>query len=221
MNRLHLFTSTAALALAITTGALSAQAADTYADHHPGQDAAVPVQQAQTAPAPGGMPMAGQNSGMPRMDSMPNPGSAGHPMMGGDMQQMMRMMGMMQARMARAGMDGAMGATPFQHVEGRIAFLRAEIGITDAQQAPWNAFADALRGQAATMRTMRERMMQGGQAITWPGRIAREEEMLSARLDAVKAIEGPARSLYAALSTEQKAKADELMGHPMGPMGRM
>jgi hypothetical protein len=52
----------------------------------------------------------------------------------------------------------------------------------------------------------------------WLDRLSREERMLSARLDAVKAIEGPARALYVVLSPEQQKKADELMGHPVGSM---
>ena len=36
-----------------------------------------------------------------------------------------------------SGMNmGAMGM-PFEHVEGRIAFLQTEIGITDAQREQW------------------------------------------------------------------------------------
>ena len=38
------------------------------------------------------------------------------------------------------------------HVEGRIAFLQTEIGITDAQREQWNTFAVALRGNADVLR---------------------------------------------------------------------
>jgi hypothetical protein len=58
-------------------------------------------------------------------------------MMGGDMGQMMRMMSGM---MPREG--GGMDMMPGQHVEGRIGYLKAELGITDVQLPQWNAFAE-------------------------------------------------------------------------------
>jgi hypothetical protein len=48
------------------------------------------------------------------------------------------------------GMMGMMGMA--DHVEGRIAYLKAELKITEAQMPQWNAFADALRSNAASMR---------------------------------------------------------------------
>ena len=68
------------------------------------------------------------------------------PMMG-----MMGPGGMMSMMMSMAG-----------HVEGRIAFLKTELKITDAQTPQWNAFADALRANAQRIREMRTTMMQGG-----------------------------------------------------------
>ena len=40
------------------------------------------------------------------------------------------------------------------HVEGRIAFLKTELKITDAQQPLWNAVADAMRASAKDMAAM-------------------------------------------------------------------
>jgi hypothetical protein len=134
-------------------------------------------------------------------------------MMGGDMQPMMRMM---HERMAREEMDGPMGMMHLDHIEGRIAFLKTELGITDAQKPQWDAFADALRTQAGRMKSVREEIMQGRAPETWPDLLGREEHMLLVRVNALKAIEEPARALYAALSPEQQKKANELMRHPMG-----
>src|SRR5919202_1070827 len=39
-------------------------------------------------------------------------------------------------------------------VEGRIAFLKAELKITDAQTPQWNAVADAMRKNDAAMRDL-------------------------------------------------------------------
>ena len=52
------------------------------------------------------------------------------------------------------------------HIEGRIAFLKAELKITDAQQPLWNAVADAMRASAqdmaAVMPLMRSMMQPSG-----------------------------------------------------------
>src|SRR5450755_491058 len=77
-------------------------------------------------------------------------------MMGGDMEQMMPMMRMMQTMRMMDGMmpregGGGMTMRPGQHVEGRLAYLKTELGITDAQLPQWNAFADAMRDGAKSM----------------------------------------------------------------------
>ena len=40
------------------------------------------------------------------------------------------------------------GIAGLRHIEGQIAFYKAELHITDAQTAQWNAFADTLRSGA-------------------------------------------------------------------------
>lgn len=139
--------------------------------------------------------------------------SPGAPMQPGAMMQAMR------EHMAGQAMGGMMA---MDHIEGRIAFLKAELAITDAQQPQWSAFADVLRAQAEKMRAMHTQMMQGGMPEAFPDRLAMMERGLSARLDALKAMEAPARALYAVLSPDQQKKANDLLAHPMGgPMGRM
>jgi hypothetical protein len=49
-------------------------------------------------------------------------------------------------------------------IEGRIAFLRAELKITDAQMSAWNTFADALRANAKKLGEVRAAMMSGSGA---------------------------------------------------------
>jgi hypothetical protein len=183
-------------------------------------------------------------------DDMPGPGMMGPGMMGpgmmgpgmmcrgmmgpGMMMHMMQMHRMMQMMRGMADtlegatgmMQGMMmpwrgrGMMPGAHVEGRLAFLKAELGITEAQMPQWNAFADAVRTRVKTMQEMRAKMIQERAAAeSWPDRLARHEQRLSARLDALKAMEGPTRALWDALSDEQRHKAEELMPGPMGMMG--
>jgi hypothetical protein len=192
----------AAAALAAGIATSSAQPAPAQDPHHPGttqaQPATPPSPQQPTArrPAqPGGMPMRPGGQGM---------------MMGGDMAQMMSMMQMMQGGMMPMGM-GARGGDPFQHIEGAIAFYKAELKITDAQAPQWNAFADALRANADRLRQtmMKAREAQG--AVTAPEQMERRLAMLAELRDTTQAMLVAAKPLYAALSDEQKKVADELM----------
>jgi hypothetical protein len=77
-----------------------------------------------------------QTPAMPGMPMGSMPGQSGN----------MPMMGMMQMIMGQNGMAG--------HVEGRIAFLKTELKITDAQEPLWNAVADAMRANAKEMAEM-------------------------------------------------------------------
>ncbi len=91
------------------------------------------------------------------------------------------------------------------HVEGRIAFLKAELKITDAQQPLWNAVADAMRNHTKSMATI-----SGESTGTLPERIAALEKVTAARLNAVHKLKAAVTPLYAALTDEQKKVADEL-----------
>jgi hypothetical protein len=155
---------------------------------------------------------------------MPSPGGAVGTMpmtdMGGmmddGMRQMMPMMRMMQGAMMQGA--GGMGMMPFDHIEGRIAFYKTELGITDAQLPQWNAFADALRNGAKGMRMAMAVAMQAGMPANAPARLDAMVQIMSARLDAMKAMATTGRALYAVFTDAQKKIADDLM---MSSMGRM
>ena len=114
--------------------------------------------------------------------------------------------------MGRDGM-GMMGAMA-RHVEGRLAFLKTELKITDAQLPLWNAVTDAMRANAKTMGAM----MGSSKPATLPDKLAMREKMMTAHLEALRKFKAAADPLYAALSDEQKKTADELL---IGPMGMM
>ena len=187
------------LGLALAGGpAFAQQAAD---PHHPG-GAQPPAAAKPAQPGSGmGMMQGGMSGGMPMMQG----GMMGH--MGGMMM----------------GGEGGQMMGPGKHVEGRLAFLRAEIKITDAQNAPWKTFADAVR---AANKSMAGAMpMQARRAnlpkSTWLDRMDQDEQAAATRLAAIKSVRAAAEPLYAALSDEQRKIADELMAGPMGPMGHM
>ena len=143
--------------------------------------------------------------------TMPMPGSGGQAdgPMGGNMGRMMEMM--------RPMMAGGMGL-PFEHVEGRIAYMKAELKVTDAQSALWNAFADTMRADASAMKTMHEAMGKAPMPTTMPDRMAARRKMMSERMAMMDRSEASMKALYAALSPEQRTTFDELMSGPMGMM---
>lgn len=215
MNKTHRMMiggSAFALVLLLAGAAIAqgtAQASDDHVAHHPAGD-----QTAQAAPQPAPVAPA---PGMP----MPGMGRPGGMMMQGGMGQMMPMM---QGRMGgppgpmgggMPGMPGmGRGATaPFHRIEGRLAFVRAELRITDAQTQPWNAFADVVRAQAARLReALAAEMQVAAQPITAPRIAERRIALLSAQLEAMRAVATALEPLYAALNDAQKRTADELMG---------
>jgi len=133
----------------------------------------------------------------------------------GGMTGMNDMMSMMRNMMTMMGAQSGMMAA---NVEGRIASLKSELKITDAQTSAWNKFADALRAAGGSMNDMYQQMMQSGPATTLPARLERREAMLSAHQGRIKTLKEALDPLYASLSAEQKKIADSIM---IGPMGMM
>ena len=124
----------------------------------------------------------------------------------------MPMMGMMQQMMM--GENGMAG-----HVEGRIAFLKAELKITDAQQPLWKAVVDVMRANATSRGGMANGMAMMESAATLPDKLAMHEKMMAAHADALRKLRAAVEPLYAAFNPDQKKTADELMIGPMGIMG--
>jgi hypothetical protein len=150
----------------------------------------------------------------PPASAAPGPGMPGGSMAGAG-----GMMGMMRMMMGEDGMGGMpMMAAMAGHVEGRLAFLKTELKITDAQLPLWNAVADAIRANAKGMGEMSGGMMGSSQTATLPDKLALREKMMTAHLEALHRLKAAVDPFYAALGDEQKKTADELL---MGPMGMM
>ena len=104
---------------------------------------------------------------------------------------------------------------PTRHIEGRIAFLKAELKITDSQAPLFERVAQAMRDNAKAMRDAYERR-RGDR-----DKPRTAVESLQARVSAGQSrIEQTQRflaaftPLYDSLSDEQKKTADELLaGH--------
>ncbi len=179
----------AAAAIVASVATAGAQAPD---PHHPGAPAAAAPM--AMPPASGPVPGAGDQAGGP---------------MGGEMGRMMETM--------RPSTAGGMGM-PFEHVEGRIAYMKAELKVTDAQLVPWNAFADTMRADASAMKAMHEGMGKAAVPTATPDRMAARRRMMTARMAMMERSETSTKALYAALSVGQRTTFDQLMSGPMGMM---
>jgi len=95
--------------------------------------------------------------------------------------------------------------------EWRIAFLKAELGITDAQKGVWDAYAETIKGNLQNMQGMWQTMKAVLEAKTPADRLDAQIIGMEGRLAALKEIKPALAALYAALSDEQKKKAHEVL----------
>jgi len=175
----------------------------------------------------GGMTMDGMTDdnmrGSPSQGSMGQNAPRAGGMMDDKMKDMMRehmraMSGMGASAMGQdqagpTGMPGmASGSSRLDlmnRIEGRIAFLKAELQISEVQTPTWNKFADALRSSRSHLLQARVHLKgsDGGGA----DRLERYERHLSERLDALRSARVAFVQLYSTLNETQKHTADELV----------
>ena len=101
------------------------------------------------------------------------------------------------------------------HMEGRLAFLKAELRINDAQTAKWTDFVDAVRAAAKQVQLPCADAARAGTSPSSLERIETAGKLLSARADALKAVASNGRALYASMTDDQKTVADDLMLAPV------
>jgi hypothetical protein len=104
----------------------------------------------------------------------------------------------------------------------RVAALKADLKITEAQMPAWNKFADALltaaKSMEESMEGMHKQMMQSGGTASLPQKLEHQAKMAAGHLASLQAIKAALDPLYASLSDEQKKIADGLR---IGPIGLM
>jgi LTXXQ motif family protein len=140
-------------------------------------------------------------------------------MMGGGMGDMSRMMSMMMDHMSHMI---SMMHEKVAHEGERIASLKTELKITEAQTPAWNKFADALlaagKSMEQSMEGMQKQMTQPAAGASLPAKLERHAKMAAAREANLNAIKAALDPLYASFGDEQKKIAD---GLNIGPMGLM
>ena len=97
-----------------------------------------------------------------------------------------------------------------ERLEGRIAFLKTELQITDKQTADWNVLADALRSSRQHLLEARKLLVMDDK-VAGPERLDRYEHHLGERLEAIKSASSAFARLYGSLSDGQKQTADAIL----------
>jgi Spy/CpxP family protein refolding chaperone len=123
------------------------------------------------------------------------------------------------------GFGGPGRGDPAAAVEGRLAYLKAELKITKAQEPAWKKFSDEARKQAESMQAARTAMWSGT-AANAADRAELHNKLMKSRVEQSEKTTAAFKQLYAALTPEQKALADQHpgmgvgMGFGGGPGGR-
>jgi hypothetical protein len=93
----------------------------------------------------------------------------------------------------------------------RIAFLKAELAITDGQKAPFDAYAAVLKDNLQNMRDMRQSMMGTMSAKTPVEHLDAHLAMMQGRVASLSDVKPKLEALYTALNATQKTKANKLL----------
>jgi hypothetical protein len=142
--------------------------------------------------------------------------------------------GMMQGdgMMSRGGMMDCpmhgMMSRQSPRIEGRLAFLKAELGIKKDQEKAWNDYAKAFRSSHQNMMTRMDMMggamgkqgeqTQAASAKSAVNALQGRIRMMESMVQSLKALEAPTSKLYDALDETQRATADDLLGMSCGMM---
>jgi len=114
------------------------------------------------------------------------------------------------------------------HVDGRLAFIKAELKISDAQEPAWNALASAVHEAADTHKSLMQGTIQTWRSgdlakMPLPDRLKFQRGHMEAMLKEIDDVSGALDKLYAALTDDQKKTADSIvlpmMGMGMGSGG--
>lgn len=101
---------------------------------------------------------------------------------------------------------------PARHVEGRIAFLKAELKITDAQAPLFQRVAEAMRANAKDMAQLHEQFRTDrDKPMNAVERLETRVKFGELRTQHQQRFLAAFKPLYDSLSAEQKKTADELL----------
>ena len=93
-----------------------------------------------------------------------------------------------------------------------LAALKSELGITAKQDSAWQAFADSAKQQNENGQAWFAKMHEARSAGSAPEALAQQTEFMKQRQAEMEANTAALKNLYATLTPEQKAIADQRFG---------
>ncbi|MCX7896573.1 MAG: Spy/CpxP family protein refolding chaperone [Rhodocyclaceae bacterium] len=102
---------------------------------------------------------------------------------------------------------------PVQRIDRHLAYLKDQLGITAEQEPLWQAYVEKARAELGKGRALQ--WDAAAESLPLPERFARMEKAMEDRLTAIKEVHAAFLRLYETLSSEQKARADRLLGQRM------
>jgi periplasmic protein CpxP/Spy len=98
------------------------------------------------------------------------------------------------------------------NVDENLAALKAQLGITAKQDAAWQEFTKNAKQQSENRQAWFAKMQQARSAGSAPELLAQQTEIMKQRQTELAANAAALKNLYAALTPEQKAIADQSFG---------
>ena len=99
-----------------------------------------------------------------------------------------------------------------RHIEGRIAYMKAELKITDAQAPQFDRVAQAMRDNAQAMdRSTQQWRANRDQPKNAVERLEARQQFAALRAQSDQRFLDAFKPLYASLSDDQKKAADEML----------
>jgi len=97
-------------------------------------------------------------------------------------------------------------------MEERLASIKAELGITEAQTSAWDDYASAVKARGMAMQDMHTAMAQTTETGSALERLDAHTKTMESMVESLKALRPVTETLYKVLSADQKKKADLLLG---------
>ncbi|MGB5082956.1 MAG: Spy/CpxP family protein refolding chaperone [Burkholderiales bacterium] len=107
---------------------------------------------------------------------------------------------------------GPQGTFDAGSAEERLAGLKTELGITAEQETAWQAFVKSAKQRDESRQAWFAKMREARAAGSLPERLAQRDEMFKQHQAERQATTSALKDLYAALTPEQKAIADQRFG---------
>jgi len=107
-----------------------------------------------------------------------------------------------------------------QAVEQRIGALQTKLAITQAQTSDWDAFAQAMRDNAASTNQLFQQRAQNAASMSAVDNMKSYAAIARSYADNTEKLATAFASLYAKLSPDEQKTADELFRQPPRPASR-